>query len=134
MPESLLIVRTEAPRRSTKGFGVPKGGRHETTGVYDPSRQCRGILAPAGAGAAGEGSRNWLAFACSWPVLVACRRIPSGPRRGGLFRGAECYNRIPSSKSRSAAVREASDLLLQFVEMRAQHLAEWDRLRKELGL
>jgi hypothetical protein len=31
-------------------------------------------------------------------------------------------------------VKEASDLLLQFEETQALHLAEWDRLRKELGL
>jgi hypothetical protein len=30
-------------------------------------------------------------------------------------------------------VREASDLLLEFEETQALHLAEWDRLRKELG-
>jgi hypothetical protein len=29
-------------------------------------------------------------------------------------------------------VRDDSDLLLQFEEMQALHMAEWDRLRKEL--
>jgi hypothetical protein len=62
-------------------------------------------------------------------LAQAARHVAAGERN------VERQRRIVAHLKREGRdVREASDLLLQFVEMRAQHLAEWDRLRKELGL
>ena len=59
----------------------------------------------------------------------AARHVAAGERH------VERQRRIVTHHKREGRdVREASDLLFQFEEMQALHIAEWDRLRKELAL
>jgi hypothetical protein len=60
-------------------------------------------------------------------LAQAARHVAAGERY------VERQRRIVAHLKREGRdVREASDLLLQFEEMQALHMAEWDRLRKEL--
>ena len=60
-------------------------------------------------------------------LAQAARHVAAGERH------VERQRRIVAHLKREGRdVREASGLLLQFEEMQALHMAEWDRLGKEL--
>jgi len=64
-----------------------------------------------------------------WQLLQAERHVSEGESHVARVRAV-----IAERQHQGLDAREATDLLRQFEELQATHIAERDRLRKDLGL